>query len=81
MESSKLREKPLSPAKVDKESIAFGVMYCPRARVKRTEDLNYDNRLLRQLEDELTNTHNYVEDFSLQDKGLEMGFVKDRAGK
>lgn len=30
------------------ETIAFGVMYYPRPRIQRIEDLNCDNRLLRE---------------------------------
>ena len=33
---------------IDEESIAFGVMYNPRARIQRLDELNYDTRLLRE---------------------------------
>ena len=35
-------------ANVDNESIAFGVMYCPRQRIQRTDKLNYNNRQERE---------------------------------
>jgi len=35
-------------ANVDNESIAFGVMYCPRQRIQRTMGFNYNNRQERE---------------------------------
>ena len=35
-------------ANVDNESIAFGVMYCPRQRIQRTMGFNYNNRQVRE---------------------------------
>lgn len=32
----------------DEESIAFGVMYFPRTRVQRTDQINCDTRVLRE---------------------------------
>lgn len=77
MESPTSSAKPVvaQPTTVDQESIAFGVMYCPRARVKRTEELNYDNRLLRQLEEELASQDDYIEAQPAQEVNLQMGFV------
>ena len=75
MESPNKGRGQASPTNIEEESIAFGVMYCPRKRTKRVENLNFDNRLQRQLEQELTTPVNFIEALKGPDCDLEMGFV------
>lgn len=61
---------------VDSASIAFGVMYQPRARIQRIDQFNCDTRLLRegQLDQNFAINVQLCADNSVND-GLKLGFV------
>ena len=68
---------PQANQQVDEESIAFGVMYCPRVRVQRIDEINYNTRLLRQLENELESPDHFIEGLNEQADVQQLGFVTD----
>lgn len=58
-------------ADIDSASIAFGVMYQPRARIQRIDQFNCDTRLLREGHEPSEQAFH-----SEMDHGLRLGFVQ-----